>query len=105
MAYVYWWIVFGPEVYPRRQPNWTAGKGTCTQLRQWFRHKAENFGKFSNLYRAELDTSPQAYATTRQVIHQSKKGMLTLLSKAKDPETNHAIVLKRYLYKMQLTVD
>lgn len=67
------------------------------QLRIWFGHKAENFEEFAALYQAELDTNAEAQAAARQVILQSKENMVTLLYGAKDPQVNHAIILKEYL--------
>ncbi|MGI6238689.1 MAG: DUF488 domain-containing protein [Christensenellales bacterium] len=67
------------------------------QLRTWFGHKAENFAEFAALYRAELDARPEAQATARQIIRQSADQTVTLLYAAKDPQINHAILLKQYL--------
>ena len=49
------------------------------------------------LYRAELDADAQAQAAARQVVLQSNDHMVTLLYGAKDPQVNHAIILKAYL--------
>ena len=77
--------------------GWVKELAPSQQLRIWFGHKAENFGKFAMLYRTELDTNAKAQAAARQVIHQSKENMVTLLYGAKDPQINHAVILKEYL--------
>ena len=58
---------------------------------------AKNFDEFASLYRAELEASAEAQAAAQEVILQSKAGMVTLLYGAKDPQINHAVVLKTYL--------
>lgn len=77
--------------------GWVKILAPSPQLRIWFAHRAENFEKFAELYRAELDTDAEAQAAARQVILQSKENMVTLLYGAKDPQINHAIILKKYL--------
>lgn len=66
-------------------------------LRRWFGHKEERFLEFSALYRAELDTSTEAQITAQQILLRSRTGTVTLLYGAKDPQINHASVLKVYL--------
>lgn len=77
--------------------GWVKELAPSHQLRVWFAHRAENFEKFAELYRTELDTDAEAQAAARQVILQSKENMVTLLYGAKDPQINHAIILKKYL--------
>lgn len=77
--------------------GWVKELAPSSQLRTWFGHKAENFEKFAMLYRAELDTDIEAQAAVRKVILQSRENMVTLLYGAKDPQVNHAIILKKYL--------
>lgn len=77
--------------------GWVKELAPSSQLRTWFGHRAENFEKFAMLYRAELDASADAQAAAREVILQSNQNMVTLLYGAKDPQINHAIILKEYL--------
>jgi uncharacterized protein YeaO (DUF488 family) len=77
--------------------GWVKELAPSHQLRIWFGHRAENFEKFAILYRDELDTDAGAQAAVSQVILQSKENMVTLLYGAKDPQINHAIILKEYL--------
>ena len=77
--------------------GWVKDLAPSRQLRMWFGHRAENFGEFAMRFRAELDADAQAQAAARQAILQGKGKMVTLLYGAKDPQINHAIILKEYL--------
>lgn len=80
-----------------RLDGWPKELTPSSELRKWFGHKAENFDRFAELYRAELDSSPQAQAAAQKLIQQSRQQTVTLLYGARDPNCNHAIVLKNYL--------
>ncbi|HPK16746.1 MAG TPA: DUF488 family protein [Clostridia bacterium] len=80
-----------------RLDGWLKDLAPSRQLRIWFGHMAKNFDEFASLYRAELEASAEAQAAAQEVILQSKAGMVTLLYGAKDPQINHAVVLKTYL--------
>lgn len=80
-----------------RLDRWVKELAPSRQLRIWFGHKPEKFEEFAVLYRAELDTSAEAQATAQQIVLQSRETMITLLYGAKDPQINHAIILKAYL--------
>lgn len=77
--------------------GWVKALAPSSGLRTWFGHRAERFTEFSALYRAELDAGAEAQAAARQVIVQSKAHTVTLLYGAKDPQINHALILKAYL--------
>ncbi len=77
--------------------GWVKELAPSHQLRIWFGHRAENFEKFAILYCAELDGDAEAQAAARQVMLQSKENTVTLLYGAKDPQVNHAVILKKYL--------
>ncbi|MFC4337391.1 DUF488 domain-containing protein [Salininema proteolyticum] len=64
------------------------------QLRIWFGHLPDRFDEFSRRYRRELDGHPEIQ---RPVLDALKDGPVTLLYAAKDPECNHALVLKAWL--------
>lgn len=81
--------------------GWAKELTPSSELRTWFGHKAENFDRFSVLYRAELDANPAAQAAAQKVVQQSQMGMVTLLYGAKDPNINHAIILKQYLEALE----
>lgn len=87
-----------------RLDGWLKELAPSRQLRIWFGHRAENFEKFAVLYRAELDADAETQAAARQVILQSKATMVTLLYGAKDPQINHAVILKDYLESKVLSL-
>lgn len=80
-----------------RLDGWIQALAPSPELRIWFGHKAENFSEFSARYRAELDADAEAQAAVQQVLLQSEAATVTLLYGAKDPQINHAVVLKAYL--------
>jgi uncharacterized protein YeaO (DUF488 family) len=80
-----------------RLDGWPKELAPSRRLRVWFGHKAENFEEFAALYRAELNSNEGAQAAVGQAVLQSKKTMVTLLYAAKDPQINHAVILKEYL--------
>ncbi|MCE5235973.1 MAG: DUF488 family protein [Eubacteriales bacterium] len=80
-----------------RLDGWAKALAPSTLLRTWFGHKMENFAEFTALYRAELSTSAEAQTVAQEVIRQSRENTVTLLYGAKNPQVNHAAVLKAYL--------
>jgi uncharacterized protein YeaO (DUF488 family) len=79
--------------------GWLKELAPSHHLRTWFGHKEENFEEFAILYGAELDANAEAQAAIQQIILHNKTNTVTLLYGAKNPQINHAIVLKRYLDK------
>jgi len=75
--------------------HWAKDLAPSDDLRKWFDHDPEKFDAFAKKYRAELRDNPQAVDDLLEKIDRRKR--LTLLYGAKDPEHNHAVVLKRYL--------
>lgn len=65
-----------------------------SELRKWFGHKSENFKEFARLYTEELKDSKEILLKIKNF---ASKSPVTLLYAAKDPEINHAIVLKKVL--------
>ncbi|CAM3804311.1 DUF488 domain-containing protein [Cohnella lubricantis] len=81
---------------------WMKEIAPSPELRQWFCHVPERFDSFNQHYQAELDGgSAQPYV--RQLLEWSEQGRVTLLYAAKDEQCNHAIVLKQYLERVQLS--
>lgn len=67
-------------------------------LRKWFHEDIQNrWNDFFTMYQKELDGSP-AIKDLMNVI--KSKRVVTLLYASKEPEHNHAIILKTYLNKM-----
>ncbi len=76
--------------------DWAKVLAPSTEARKAFAHKAENFGEFKGRYEAELDQSAEAHEYAR-TLAASNPRTVTLLYAAKDPQVNHAIVLKGWL--------
>ena len=73
---------------------WLKDVAPSEALRKEFGHMQERFGDFRAAYEAELETNP-AVQTLYGLA--AEHGKVTLLFGAKDPETNHAVVLKEFL--------
>jgi len=73
---------------------WMKEAAPSPELRTWFGHDPAKFAEFSARYVSELEHNP-AVAQLRSLI--AKHPTLTLLYAAKDPECNHALVLRDFL--------
>src|SRR4051812_32764502 len=73
---------------------WLKEVAPSPPLRQEFAHMQERFADFRAAYEAELESNP-AVQTLYQLA--AEHGKVTLLFGARDPETNHARVLKEFL--------
>lgn len=76
--------------------DWAKVLAPSTEARKAFAHKAENFGEFKGRYEAELDQSAEAHEYV-STLAASNPPVVTLLYAAKNPQVNHAIVLKSWL--------
>ena len=76
--------------------DWAKVLAPSTEARKAFAHKAENFGEFKGRYEAELDQRAEAHEYV-STLAASNPPVVTLLYAAKDPQVNHAIVLKGWL--------
>jgi len=74
--------------------EWNKEIAPSPKLRMWFDHKKERFEEFSKLYVEELKLKKEEIERLKKV---AGKQPLTLLFGAKDPEINHAVVLKEFL--------
>jgi uncharacterized protein YeaO (DUF488 family) len=63
-------------------------------LREWWNHDPALLDEFARRYRAELDANP-AVETLQDIIN--NHDVTTLLYGARDPQVNHAAVLRDYL--------
>lgn len=79
--------------------DWLKDAAPTPDLRTWWDHDPERMDEFAQRYRAELadgnDAAADAVARLRDLA--SGSGGVTLLYGAKDPEVNHAKVLRNYL--------
>lgn len=73
---------------------WLKEIAPSPELREWFGHKPERFEEFTQRYHHELAENP-AVDTLRALV--KDKPRVTLLFGAKDPQVNHAVVLRDYL--------
>ncbi|MGI6032703.1 MAG: DUF488 domain-containing protein [Coriobacteriales bacterium] len=73
---------------------WAKGLAPSTETRKEFNHDPARFEAFKGRYINELDTSEEARELAESVLSHDK---VTLLYAAKDPEINHAVVLKSWL--------
>lgn len=74
--------------------HWLKDIAPSTALRKWFGHDPAKWAEFKKRYIAELKKNPDAVAELRKLV---RKGTVTLVYGAKDPDHNQAVVLKSYL--------
>jgi uncharacterized protein YeaO (DUF488 family) len=72
---------------------WLKEVAPTPELRTWFGHEPERFEEFSARYRAELESNP---ALERLLEAARDADSVTLLYAARDPECNHAVVLRDF---------
>ncbi|WP_091068045.1 DUF488 domain-containing protein [Paenibacillus sp. NFR01] len=77
--------------------EWMKELAPSPELRQWFCHQPERFEVFALQYAQELDTNANALSLAELLAERSHTEPVTLLYAAKDPEHNHAIVLRTWL--------
>ena len=77
--------------------DWLKDVAPSTDLRRWFHHEQAHFQVFALKYRDELAHIPAAQAAIQKLLDMAKKGRVTLLYAARDPDINHAVVLRDYL--------
>jgi uncharacterized protein YeaO (DUF488 family) len=73
---------------------WLKEVAPSTELRKWFGHRVERWAEFRRRYRAELRANPAAW---QPILAAARRGPVTLLYSAHDPEHNGALVLRDYL--------
>lgn len=76
--------------------EWNKEIAPSPELRKWFDHKKERFEEFTRKYRLELEDKEDMLNELRQA---AKHETVSLLFGAKNPEINHAVVLKDVLLK------
>lgn len=72
---------------------WVKEVAPSTALRRWFNHDPAKWAEFRRRYIAELDGNP----CVRALIGAVRRGRVTLLFGAHDPEHNNAVALQAYL--------
>lgn len=76
--------------------EWDKLVAPSADLRQWFDHDPERFEEFTARYQDELSGSDEP----AKLLSRGEGDTLTLVYAAKNPEINHAVVLRDYLRKL-----
>jgi uncharacterized protein YeaO (DUF488 family) len=82
-----------PRGVSRERANldeWARELAPSDELRKWFGHVPERFGKFRARYRRELAAQGERLAELRR---RARKGPVTIVYAARDREHNNAVVL------------
>jgi uncharacterized protein YeaO (DUF488 family) len=77
---------------------WLKDVAPSTELRQWFHHDPTRWAEFETRYREELRKRKDALEL---LSRKTKRGTVTLVYGARDPDRNQAVILKRILEKMK----
>jgi uncharacterized protein YeaO (DUF488 family) len=84
----------GIKKEPLKMRTWLRDAAPSAALRKWFAHDPKKWPAFQRRYARELDANPPAW---QPLADAARKGKVTLLYSARDPEHNSAIALKIYL--------
>lgn len=74
--------------------EWRKEIAPSTRLRQWFGHDPERWQEFQERYFAELEPQQDA---VRDLVQRARRGRITLVYGARDPDHNQAVALRAYL--------
>lgn len=80
--------------------DWAKELAPSDELRKWFDHDPDKWGKFKQRYRAELSAANKSEKMKR-LAEKSRSGNVTLLYAAKDEEMNNARALGQFIPKMK----
>jgi len=78
---------------------WLKEVAPSTELRKWFSHRVDRWVEFQRRYRRELSAHRDAWSP---ILEASRRGPVTLVYSAHDPEHNAAVVLRDYLERRTL---
>lgn len=73
---------------------WMKSAAPSTELRKWFGHDRSKWQEFRHRY---LDELAKGFDGERQLLDEAQQERVTLLYAARDPECNHALVLREHL--------
>jgi uncharacterized protein YeaO (DUF488 family) len=74
--------------------TWLRDVAPSTPLRKWFGHDPAKWSAFQKRYHTELQKN---FAACEPLLEAIRKGDVTLLFAAKDPDMNNAAALKKFL--------
>lgn len=74
--------------------EWLRELAPSAPLRKWFGHDPGRWPEFRERYFSELDAKPE---TVAELVKRARRGRLTLVYGARDPEHNNAVALAAYL--------
>jgi len=74
--------------------RWAKEFAPSDALRKRFHAHPERFDEFRKRYAAELDAAAEAWTP---LVAEARRGRVTLLFAARDPERNNAVALREYL--------
>jgi uncharacterized protein YeaO (DUF488 family) len=77
-----------------RLDGWLRDVAPSDSLRRWFGHDPARWDEFRERYFAELDAKP---GTWSDIVERARRGTVTLLHGARDPEHNNAVALEAYV--------
>lgn len=77
-----------------RIDSWLRDLAPSDELRRWFGHDPARWPEFQRRYATELDGKRSLW---EPLLAQARRGRITLLYAARDPDHNNAIALARYL--------
>jgi uncharacterized protein YeaO (DUF488 family) len=76
---------------------WEKEIAPSTPLRKWFGHDPGRWKEFQERYFSELDDKQEAIGA---LLDRARRGRVTLVYGARDPEHNNAVALRIYLAAM-----
>ena len=77
--------------------EWLKDAAPSNDLRKWFRHDPEKWSEFKKEYKKELNKNSELMQKFKRLEKENKR--IILLFAAKDPDHNHALILKEFLDK------
>ncbi len=77
-----------------RLDEWAKNAAPSPALRRWFGHDLRRWPEFRRRYLAELKANPAGW---KPVLALARRGRVTFVFAARDPEHNGAVVLKAFL--------
>ncbi len=74
--------------------EWRKEIAPSTRLRKWFGHDPERWKEFQERYFAELEAKQ---GSVQELVKRARRGRITLVYGARDPDHNQAVALTAYL--------